>query len=110
MIGAPLFSACFHLKVILTSFVSFGKSVISAAAGTPGLKKGIVQSPQELVNFSCVDGQATFGCSYFEYVNGCIMFTFKAYFVFIEDMLCDPELFSCVKKIKSIAVLKLSCL
>ena len=38
VIGAPLFSASFHLKVILTSFVLAGKSVISAAAGTPGLK------------------------------------------------------------------------
>ena len=38
VIGAPLFSASFHFKVILTSFVSAGKSVISAAAGTPALK------------------------------------------------------------------------
>ena len=38
IIGAPLFSASSHFKVILTSFVSAGKSVISAAAGTPGLK------------------------------------------------------------------------
>ena len=38
VIGAPLFSASFHSKVITTSFVSAGKSVISAAAGTPGLK------------------------------------------------------------------------
>ena len=38
IIGAPLFSASFHFKVILTSFVSAGKSVISTAAGTPGLK------------------------------------------------------------------------
>ena len=38
VIGTPLFSASFHFKVISTSFVSVGKSVISAAAGTPGLK------------------------------------------------------------------------
>ena len=38
VIGAPLFSASFHSKVITTSFVWAGKSVISAAAGTPGLK------------------------------------------------------------------------
>ena len=39
VIGAPLFSASFHFKVITTSFVWAGKSVISAAAGTPGLKE-----------------------------------------------------------------------
>ena len=39
VIGAPLFSASFHFKVMLTFFVSAGKSVISAAAGTPGLKE-----------------------------------------------------------------------
>ena len=38
IIGAPLFSASSHFKVILTSFVLAGKSVISAAAGTLGLK------------------------------------------------------------------------
>ena len=38
VIGAPLFSASFHRKVISISFVLFGKSVISAAPGTPGLK------------------------------------------------------------------------
>ena len=39
VIGAPLFSASFHFKVMLTFFVSAGKSVISAAPGTPGLKE-----------------------------------------------------------------------
>ena len=38
VIGAPLFSASFHFKVIATAFVVAGKSVISAAAGRPGLK------------------------------------------------------------------------
>ena len=38
VIAAPLFSASLHFRVMLTSFVSFGKSVISAAAGTPELK------------------------------------------------------------------------
>ena len=51
IIGAPLFSASFHFKVILTSFVSAGKSVISAAAGTPGLKDEWYKAKKKLVYF-----------------------------------------------------------
>ena len=48
VISAPLFSASFHFTVISTSLVSFGKSAISAAAGTPGLNNNWVQSKQKL--------------------------------------------------------------
>ena len=72
VIGAPLFSASFHFKVILTSFVLAGKSVISAAAGTPGLKDEWYKvKKKNLFTFSCIDSLATLGCSYFESANGC---------------------------------------
>ena len=71
IIGAPLFSASFHFKVILTSFVSAGKSVISAAAGTPGLKEEWYKAKKNYFIFSCIDSLAKLGCSYLESANGC---------------------------------------
>ena len=72
VIGTPLFSASFHFKVILTSFVLAGKSVISAAAGTPGLKDEWYKvKKKNLFTFGCIDSLATLGCGYFESANGC---------------------------------------
>ena len=50
IIEAPLFSTSFHFKVTLPFFVLAGKSVISAAEGTPGIRDSTKQT-KKLVYF-----------------------------------------------------------
>ena len=73
---------------MLTFFVSAGKSVISAAAGTPGLKEEKDKAKKKkLVYFQLYLYLSNVGL---QLLRACQRLSFlKAYLVFNEDMLCN---------------------